>query len=166
MLYPASKDPFNRFLSSLSDQDLKFAREGENAWRDEFMHVTMRDRPEKVNAVHFGDHHLGDVELICGHDKNGKPIIKRPWLTCDHDSASGALVGSVVSIRPNTMTISESFCRAAAFTVDSDYFGMGKPARLIQTTRRHTGRQGSGRNFLIMWSLTQPFSITCSRSCS
>lgn len=121
MIYPASKDPFNRFLSSLSDQELIFAREGPNAWRDEFMHVTKRDRPEKVNAVWFGDHHVGDVELLCGCDKNGKPIIKRPWLTCNHDSASGALVGSVVSIHPNTMTIAESFCRAAAFTVDSPY---------------------------------------------
>ena len=31
MLYPASKDPFNRFLSSLSEQDLKFSREGNKA---------------------------------------------------------------------------------------------------------------------------------------
>ena len=124
MIYPASNDPFNRFLSSLSDQELTYAREGSNAWRDEFMHVTKRDRPEKVNAVWFGDHHVGDVELLCGHDKSGKPIIKRPWLTCNHDSASGVLVGSVVSIRPNTMTIAEGFCRAAAFTVDSDFFGL------------------------------------------
>ena len=121
MIYPASKDPFNRFLSSLSEQELTYAREGPNAWRNEFMHVTKRDRPEKVNAVHFGDHHLGDVELLCGYDKNGKPLIKRPWLTCNHDSASGALVGSVVSVCPNSMTIAESFCRAAAFTVDSPY---------------------------------------------
>ena len=156
MLYPASKDPFNRYLSSLSDQELKYAREGKNAWRDEFMHVTKRDRPEKVNAVHFGDHHLGDVVLLCGHDKNGKPIIKRPWLTCNHDSASGALVGSVVSIRPNAMTISESFCRAAAFTVDSDYFGLPE-VFYVDRGRDYRSLILQGRDYDMMQRLDQHY---------
>ena len=156
MIYPASKDPFNRFLSSLSDQELTYAREGPNAWRDEFMHVTKRDRPEKVNAVHFGDHHLGDVELLCGHDKNGKPIMKRPWLTCNHDSASGALVGSVISTRPNTLTIAESFCRAAAFTVDSDYFGLPE-VFYVDRGRDYRSLILQGRDYDMMHRLDQHY---------
>lgn len=156
MLYPASKDPFNRFLSSLNDQSLKYAREGENAWRDEFMHVTKRDRPEKVNAVWFGDHHIGDVELLCGYDKNKKPILKRPWLTCNHDSASGALVGSVVSIRPNTMTIAESFCRAAAFTVDSPYFRLPE-IYYVDRGRDYRSLILQGRDYDMMRRLEQHY---------
>ena len=156
MIYPASKDPFNRFLSSLSDQELTYAREGPNAWRDEFMHVTKRDRPEKVNAVWFGDHHVGDVELLCGYDKSGKPIIKRPWLTCNHDSASGVLVGSVVSIRPNTMTIAESFCRAAAFTVDSDYFGLPE-IYYVDRGRDYRSLILQGRDYDMMRRLDQHY---------
>lgn len=54
MLYPSSKDPFNRFLSTVGEQEKKFSREGANAWRDAFMHVTKRDKPEKTNEVWFG----------------------------------------------------------------------------------------------------------------
>lgn len=156
MIYPASKDPFNRFLSSLSDQELTFAREGPNAWRDEFMHMTKRDRPEKVNAVWFGDHHVADVELLCGYDKNGKPILKRPWLTCNLDSASGALVGSVVSFHPNSMTIAESFCRAAAFTVDSNYFGLPE-IYYVDRGRDYRSLILQGRNYDMMKRLEQHY---------
>ena len=124
MLYPASKDPFNRYLSSIGEQELKYSREGANAWRDEFMHVTKRDKPELVNAAWFGDHFLGDVLLIFGYDKNKRPILKRPWHTCNLDAASSALVGSVVCAIPNSMTIAECFCRSAAFTVDSPFHNL------------------------------------------
>lgn len=40
------------------------------------------------------------------------------------DAASGAIVGSVVTLRPNSMTIAECFCRAVAFTVDSAFYGL------------------------------------------
>lgn len=121
MLSPASKDPFNRFLSSISEQEITFSRRGPNAWEDLFMHVTKRDRPERCNSVWFGDHHLADNVVICGYDDKGKPILKRPWITCNYDSASTSLIGSVVSVRPNSMTIAEAFCRSAAFTVDSPF---------------------------------------------
>ena len=121
MLYPSSKDPFNRFLSSVGEQEKKFSRKGPNAWRDAFMHVTKRDKPEKPNEVWFGDHFLGDNRVICGYDKDNKPIIRRPWITCNYDAATGAVVGSTVCITPNSRTIAECFCRSAAFTVDSPY---------------------------------------------
>ena len=40
------------------------------------------------------------------------------------DAASDAIVGSVVTLRPNSMTIAECFCRAVAFTVDSPFYGL------------------------------------------
>ena len=124
MLYPSSKDPFNRFLSTVGEQEKKFSREGANAWRDAFMHVTKRDKPEKTNEVWFGDHLLGDNRVICGYDKDNKPIIRRPWITCNYDAASGAVVGSTVCTTPNSRTIAECFCRSAAFTVDSPFFSL------------------------------------------
>lgn len=124
MLYPSSKDPFNRFLSTVGEQEKKFSREGANAWRDAFMHVTKRDKPEKTNEVWFGDHFLGDNRVICGYDKDNKPIIRRPWITCNYDAASGAVVGSTVCSTPNSRTIAECFCRSAAFTVDSPFFSL------------------------------------------
>ncbi len=124
MLYPSSKDPFNRFLSTVGEQEKKFSREGANAWRDAFMHVTKRDKPEKTNEVWFGDHFLGDNRVICGYDKDNKPIIRRPWITCNYDAASGAVVGSTVCTTPNSRTIAECFCRSAAFTVDSPFFSL------------------------------------------
>lgn len=124
MLYPSSKDPFNRFLSTVGEQEKKFSREGANAWRDAFMHVTKRDKPEKTNEVWFGDHFLGDNRVICGYDKDNKPIIRRTWITCNYDAASGAVVGSTVCTTPNSRTIAECFCRSAAFTVDSPFFSL------------------------------------------
>ena len=124
MLYPNSRDPFNRYIESISKQDIAYVHDGPNAWRDEYMPMTVRDRPEKANSCWYGDHHLGDLVIIAGYEKNGKPILKRPWITCNHDAASSSIVGSVISVRPNSQTIAESFSRAAAFTVDSPFYGL------------------------------------------
>ena len=90
-----------------------------------YAHKTVRDKPDAVNAVFFGDHHLADVLVIVGTDgRDGSPILARPWLTVMTDAASDAIVGSVVTLRPNSMTIAECFCRAVAFTVDSPFYGL------------------------------------------
>ena len=125
MVVPDTRHPVNRFLHSLSSQDIDFARLGTDAWTAVYAHKTVRDKPNAVNAVFFGDHHLADVLVIVGKDsRSGSPILARPWLTVMTDAASDAIVGSVVTLRPNSMTIAECFCRAVAFTVDSPFYGL------------------------------------------
>ena len=125
MVVPDTRHPVNRFLRSLSAQDMDLARLGKDAWMAVYAHKTVRDKPDAVNAVFFGDHHLADVLVIVGTDgRDGSPILARPWLTVMTDAASDAIVGSVVTLRPNSMTIAECFCRAVAFTVDSPFYGL------------------------------------------
>lgn len=125
MIVPESRYPVNRFLASLPDQEICYGRQGYNAWADRFMHKTIRTKPPSVNEVWYGDHHLCDVIVIIGKDmKTGAPILGRPWVTACSDAASDALVGSVVTLRPNKQTIAECFCRAAAFTLDSPFYGL------------------------------------------
>lgn len=125
MIVPDTRYPINRFLASLSEQDIAYARLGSEYWTSFYAHKTVRVKPDTVNAVWFGDHHLADVTVIAGTSKkDGSAILARPWLTVVTDAASDAIVGSVVTLRPNSMTIAESFCRAAAFTVDSPFYGL------------------------------------------
>ena len=125
MIFPDTRYPVNRFLASLSEQDVAFGQSGLEVWTAFYAHKTVRKKPETVNAVWFGDHHLADVVVIAGtNKKDGTPVLARPWLTVVMDAASNAIVGSVVTLRPNSMTIAECFCRAAAFTVDSPFYGL------------------------------------------
>ena len=124
MIIPSTRYPVNRFLASLSEQEVALGQRGSDYWTTHYAPKTVRTKPETVNAVWFGDHHLADVLVIAGHQKDGSPILARPWLTVVTDAASDAIVGSVVTLRPNSMTIAESFCRAAAFTVDSPFYGL------------------------------------------
>lgn len=101
MVVPDTRYPVNRFLRSLSVQDMDFARLGTDAWTAMYAHHTVREKPDTVNAVFFGDHHLADVLVIVGTDsRDGSPILARPWLTVMTDAASGAIVSSVVTLRP------------------------------------------------------------------
>ena len=113
MIIPDTRYPVNRFLNSLSEQEIAFGRRGSDYWTTHYAPKTVRIKPDTVNVVWFGDHHLADVLVIAGHKKDGSPILARHWLTVVTDGASDAIVGSVVTLRPNSMTIAESFCRAA-----------------------------------------------------
>ena len=124
MIIPGTRYPVNRFLNTLSEQEIALGRRGSDYWTTHYAPKTVRTKPDTVNAVWFGDHHLADVLVIAGHKKDGSPLLARPWLTVVTDGASDAIVGSVVTLRPNSMTIAESFCRAAAFTVDSPFYGL------------------------------------------
>lgn len=125
MVVPNTRYPVNRFIQSLNRQQIYYGRKGYNAWADTFLHKTKRERPPQVNAVWFGDHHIADVIVIVGTDsKTQQPILARPWLTVVTDAATEAVIGSVVSIHPNSQTIAESFCRAAAFTISSPFYGL------------------------------------------
>ena len=125
MIIPGTRYPVNRFLASIPRQDIAFGRSGAEVWTTLYAHKTVREKPETVNAVWFGDHHLADVVVIVGTDaKTQEPILSRPWITVVTDAASNAIIGSVVTLRPNSMTIAECFCRAAAFTIDSPFYGL------------------------------------------
>lgn len=125
LLVPSTRYPVNRYLHAVSEQDIALGRMGPEYWTSYFAHKTVRKKPSAVNTVWFGDHHLADVTVIAGKNrKDGTPILARPWLTVVTDAASDAIVGSVVTLRPNSMTIAECFCRAAAFTVDSPFYGL------------------------------------------
>ena len=122
---PATRYPVNRFLASLPEQELALGRFGTEYWTTHYAPKTVRTKPERVNAVWYGDHHLADVLVIAGTSKkDGSPVLARPWLTVVTDAASDAIIGSVVTLRPNSLTIAESFCRAAAFTIDSPFYGL------------------------------------------
>lgn len=53
-----------------------------------------------------------------------KEIAVRPVLTAWMDSASGCIVGWVISILPNSDTIAEAFCRACTYTLGDKFTGL------------------------------------------
>ena len=56
------------------------------------MFMAVREKPQTVNEVWFGDHHQFDCFVL---DETGKPV--RPWLTAWYDAATGCLVGWVLA---------------------------------------------------------------------
>ncbi len=120
---PDGKDIFNRYVRTLDEQQLAFARLGQRHWESNYQHVCIRDKPDKVNLIWFSDHHIFDITVAVSR-KNGEILYGRPWLTAIFDAASDVLVGWVIFMRPNKNTIAECFCRAAAFKMDSDIHGL------------------------------------------
>ena len=55
-----------------------------------------------------------------------KEVAVRPTLTAWIDSATGCFVGWVISVMPNSETISEAFCRAAVLTPGVPFRGLPK----------------------------------------
>lgn len=123
LIVPKGKDVFNRFVRSIDSQQLYMAQKGLRKWEDKYQHTCIRDKPTEVNEIWFGDHHIFDL-TVAYKEQKGKIIYGRPWLTAITDAASDVVVGWVISVRPNRYTIAESFCRAAAFTMDSEIHGL------------------------------------------
>lgn len=53
-----------------------------------------------------------------------REVLVRPVLTAWMDTASGCIVGWVISILPNSSTIAEAFCRACVYTLDKEFPGL------------------------------------------
>ena len=70
-----------------------------------------REKPELVNEVWFGDHHVFDLFVLDSHG-----VARRPWLTAWMDACSGCFVGWLLSFNPNSKTIGESLALAIAET--------------------------------------------------
>ena len=85
-----------------------------------------------MNELWQGDHHVFDlfVRVKITRQKNDrtyeKEIAVRPVLTAWMDTATGCLVGWVISILPNADTIAEAFCRGVSLTVGEEFHGLPK----------------------------------------
>lgn len=119
MIVPDNRHAVNRYMKNVPEQVKRYGRYGSRAWEAEFMVKVRREKPTRVNECWFGDHHKFDL-FVLGED--GVPF--RPWLTAWTDACSGEFVGWMLTAEPNSDTIAESFCRAAAYTVGSEIHGL------------------------------------------
>lgn len=123
MRVPECRQTLSRMLAAIPADEVTLARRGVKAWKDDHMFMALREKPQEVNAVWFGDHHQFDCFVL---DDKGHPV--RPWLTAWYDAGTGCLVGWVLCTNPNTETITEAFIRAVAHTQHSPFYGL--PAAL------------------------------------
>ena len=106
MRVPECRQTLSRMLAAIPSDEVTLARRGVKAWKDDHMFMAVREKPQTVNEVWFGDHHQFDCFVL---DETGKPV--RPWLTAWYDAATGCLVGWVLCTNPNTETITEALIR-------------------------------------------------------
>ena len=118
MVAPQNRCAFNRFIATLPPGAVALGRMGVRYWEARFMPKCLRAKPEMVNEVWFGDHHVFDCFVLY----EGKPV--RPWLTAWMDARSGAIVGWALSLNPNSNTIIKSLANAIRYTVGSPFHGL------------------------------------------
>ena len=106
LIVPQNIATINRYIATIPEDELAYARRGNRYWEANYMHKTLRKKPEMVNECWFGDHHMFDLFVI---DDNGD--IVRPWLTAWSDAASGAFVAFGVNTCPNSTTVAETLKR-------------------------------------------------------
>ena len=111
LIVPESRCAVNRYVSQLDPAVIELGRNGNKRFDDLYMPKTRRDKPERINAVWFGDHHVFDLFVDVGGGKAA-----RPWLTAWLDACSGCIVGWAICLNPNSNTIIES---------NGDIFGIG-----------------------------------------
>lgn len=96
-----------------------YATKGRKYWEAMYMHKATREKPQLVNEVWFGDHHVLDVFI---KDMNGK--IVKPWLTAWFDAATGCIVGWCLNTNPNSQTIAEAFTYGVSEKKDFPFWGV------------------------------------------
>lgn len=132
IIIPHHRKTVNRLLAHIPPQAICYCREGVRKRRNDYGHFTLREKPLLVNELWQGDHHIFDVfvRIKVTRQKNDrsyeKEIAVRPVLTAWMDTATGCLVGWVISILPNADTIAEAFCRAVTLTVGDEFHGLPK----------------------------------------
>lgn len=119
IIIPGHRSSINRLIGSVPDEVKTYIRDGCKPWKAAYMMKANRKKPERVNEVWFGDHHVFDLFVI---DMDGKLV--RPWLTAWYDMASGCLVGWNINLNPNSRTISQAFARAAVEKAGSPFKGL------------------------------------------
>jgi putative transposase len=118
IIAPANRHAVNRYIETIPQAVKAAGRRGWAYWEAKFMPKVKREKPERVNEVWFGDHHVFDLFV----EYEGKPV--RPWLTALMDAKSSALVGWAICLTPNSDTIVESMATAIAKTHGSPFCGM------------------------------------------
>lgn len=132
MRIPHDRRTVNRLLAHIPPQMVCYCREGVCKWNSLYGHFTLREKPLLVNELWQGDHHVFDlfvrvpVKRQSGGQILEKEITVRPTLTAWMDTATGCVVGWVISILPNSDTIAEAFCRGAALTQGEIFHGLPK----------------------------------------
>lgn len=132
MAIPQNRRTVNRLLSHIPPQIICYCREGVQKWRSDYGHFTLREKPLLVNELWQGDHHVFDlfVRVKVTQQKNDrtyeKEIAVRPVLTAWMDTATGCIVGWVISVLPNADTIAEAFCRAVVLSISEEFHGLPK----------------------------------------
>lgn len=130
MIIPNSAKTISRIISHIPPSVVCYCRDGFRAWRSEFAPFSMRYKPLMVNDNWQADNHVFNIFVRTNvyQYKNGKryntEIAVRPVLTAWMDSASGCIVGWVISILPNSDTIAEAFCRACTYTLGDKFTGL------------------------------------------
>ena len=67
MRVPECRQTLSRMLAAIPSDEVTLARRGVKAWKDDHMFMALREKPQRVNEVWFGDHHqftAEDVERI------------------------------------------------------------------------------------------------------
>lgn len=111
MAVPNHRKTINRLLKHIPPQMILYARKGYREWRAEYGLFVIRERPLLVNESWQGDHHKFDlfVRITIRKESNGKSYEKeiavRPTLTAWMDSATGCIVGWVISVMPKETLI-------------------------------------------------------------
>lgn len=130
MEIPNNAKTIARIISHIPPSVVCYCRDGFRAWRSEYAPFSMRYKPLMVNDNWQADTHLFNIfiRVKVFQYKNGKryqkEIAVRPALTAWMDSATGCIVGWVISILPNSDTIAEAFCRACTYTLGDKFTGL------------------------------------------
>ena len=130
MVIPNNAKTISRIISHIPPSVVCYCRDGFRAWRSEFAPFSMRYKPLMVNDNWQADNHVFNifVRINVYQYKNGKryysEIAVRPVLTAWMDSATGCIVGWVISVLPNSDTIAEAFCRACTYTLGDKFTGL------------------------------------------
>ncbi len=106
-------------IQLIPESVLAYGRYGSRYWDAKYLQKAVREKPQLINEVWFGDHHMLNIFVV---DRDGRII--RPWLTAWMDAASSALVGWMLTLQPNSDTIAESFARAAVATTGSPFMDL------------------------------------------
>lgn len=102
MVIPSHHSSINRYVKTLDPAVVTLGRYGNKRFDDLYIPKVRRERPEQVNEVWFGDHHVFDLFVL-----DSKGVARRPWLTAWMDACSGCFVGWLLSFSPNSKTISD-----------------------------------------------------------
>ena len=72
MRVPECRQTLSRMLAAIPSDEVTLARRGVKAWKDDHMFMALREKPQTVNEVWFGDHHQFDCFVL---DETGNSLL-------------------------------------------------------------------------------------------